>query len=162
MTREIPERDWKTLRRLTPRLLDRFCQKVLDEAVRLGKGSTQTSHERYLNLYRYLKKQDHPLGEAFDDHKRSTAFFKLASWRPKVFRSVSLMMSCTLPHALTLEFPVSVPAKMLTFIPTGVSFPLGVTRERDLQTEILVRTIHSGSFRKVSRSRPNDARRSRL
>ena len=79
MTREIPERDWKTLRRLTPRLLDRFCQKVLDEAVRLGEGSTQTSHERYLNLYRYLKKQDHPLGEAFDDHKRSTAFFKLAN-----------------------------------------------------------------------------------
>jgi len=79
MTREIPERDWKTLRRLTTRLLDRFCQKVLDEAVRLGEGSTQTSHERYLNLYRYLKKQDHLLGEAFDDHKRSTAFFKLAN-----------------------------------------------------------------------------------
>ena len=79
MTREIPEQDWKTLRRLTPRLLDRFCQKVLDEAVKIGKGSIQTSHERYLKLYRYLKKQDRILGDAFNDHRRSTAFFKLAN-----------------------------------------------------------------------------------
>ena len=79
MTREIPERDWKTLRRLNRLLLDRFYQSVLDEAVRIGKGSPQTSHERYLNLYRYLKEQDRVLGDAFDDHRRSTALFKLAN-----------------------------------------------------------------------------------
>jgi len=76
---EISEKDWKTLRRLTPRLLDRFCEKVLDEAAKISEASTQTSHVRYLKLYRYLKKQDRLLGSAFDDHRRSTAFFKLAN-----------------------------------------------------------------------------------
>lgn len=77
MERDIPEKDWKLLRRLAPVALERFCARVLEEAARIGTAPGRTSHERYRELYQLMRQQDRELAAAFDDHRRSTAIFKL-------------------------------------------------------------------------------------
>ena len=79
MYREIPEKDWKVLRRLKPSLLDRLCDEVLNKIARITKDSKGRSHERYLKLWRFLREQDRVIGLAFNDHRRSTALAKVAN-----------------------------------------------------------------------------------
>ena len=74
---DLPEKDWKLLRRLQPVLLDRFCEKVLREAVEIARSPDGTNHERYLKLYRFIREQDRDMATAFDDYRRSTARVKI-------------------------------------------------------------------------------------
>lgn len=76
--RPLPERDWKLLRQLAPVALERFCDHVFMEAMAIANASGKTNHERYLELYRVIKEQDGDLASAFNDHRRSTALWKLA------------------------------------------------------------------------------------
>lgn len=78
MSVEFPERDWKLLRRLAPLALERFCGKVLAEATEIAAAPGKTSHQRYLELYKFLREKDKDLASAFDDHGRSTAMLKIA------------------------------------------------------------------------------------
>jgi hypothetical protein len=78
MSGDFPERDWKLLRRLAPVALERFCAKVLAEATEIAAEPGRTGHQRYLNLYRFLREKDKDLAFAFDDHRRSTAMLKIA------------------------------------------------------------------------------------
>jgi len=77
MERDIPEKDWKLLRRLSPVAMERFCARVLEEATRIGAAPDRTSHERYRELFQLMRQQDCELAAAFDDHRRSTAIVKL-------------------------------------------------------------------------------------
>lgn len=74
----FPESDWKVLRRLDRIALERFCDRALSGAAAIAGGQAGTSHERYLELYRFMELQDRDLGAAFNDLKRSTALWKLA------------------------------------------------------------------------------------
>jgi hypothetical protein len=78
MSDQIPEADWKLLRRLAPLALERFCAKVLKEATEITAAPGKTSHQRYLKLFRFLGEKDKDLAFAFDDHRRSTAMVKIA------------------------------------------------------------------------------------
>lgn len=78
MERHLPEKDWKLLRQLAPVALERFCDRALREATAIAQAPAKTSHERYLQLYRFLKEQDQDLASAFNDHRRSTALRQLA------------------------------------------------------------------------------------
>src|SRR3954454_15347781 len=75
---DIPERDWKLLQELKPVALERFCDRVFQEATRIATISDATKHERYLQLYEMIRKQDRELAKAFNDHARSTAYHKIA------------------------------------------------------------------------------------
>jgi len=75
---DIPERDWKLLRQLKTVALERFCERVLNEAVRIAGTPKATQHERYLKLYKFVHEQDRAMAAAFDDHRRSTALPKIA------------------------------------------------------------------------------------
>jgi hypothetical protein len=77
MTRTISEPDWKVFRQLRPIALERFCQRVLDEIAGLAGDTTKTSHERYLAVFRLLERRDRELADAFNDMRRSTAYFLL-------------------------------------------------------------------------------------
>lgn len=82
--RDFPEPDWKVLRVLAEVALERFCQRVLEEATPLvaGPKSPSTSyHERYLALYKLLHQRDKQLGNAFNALKRSTALLQLVNMR---------------------------------------------------------------------------------
>ncbi|HEV3237164.1 MAG TPA: hypothetical protein VGZ25_09265 [Gemmataceae bacterium] len=78
MSPHIKESDWKIFRDLQPLALDRFCQRVLLEAAEQISDSGKTSHERYLGLYRLLKRRDKELANAFDEPSRSSAIIQLA------------------------------------------------------------------------------------
>ena len=76
---DMPERDWKHLRRLKPAALDRFCDQVLQEVVKIATAAEPSSHQRYLNLYKFIHQRDKVLADGFDDHRRSTAPWKIAA-----------------------------------------------------------------------------------
>jgi hypothetical protein len=81
MERGIYEPDWKLFRQLQPLALDRFCQRVLAEVSRLAADTDQSSHQRYLAVFKLLKERDEQLADAFNDPRRSTALVQLARMR---------------------------------------------------------------------------------
>jgi hypothetical protein len=81
MERAIRESDWKLFRQLQPVALDRFCRQVLDDVGRLGSDAGKSNHERYLAVFRLLRRRDEELGDAFNDTRRSNAVLQLARIR---------------------------------------------------------------------------------
>jgi hypothetical protein len=66
------EPDWKLFRQLHTVALERFCQRVLEEIERVNSDTTKTHHQRYLAMWRLIKKRDRELADAFNDMRRST------------------------------------------------------------------------------------------
>jgi hypothetical protein len=73
MSSGIPESDWKKIRDLKPVLLDRFCQRILQEVAFQATEPSQTPHERYLAIYKLIKNRDRDIGEIFNGLSRSNA-----------------------------------------------------------------------------------------
>jgi hypothetical protein len=81
---DIREADWKRFRQVREQALERFCRRVLDEAVRVAAGNCEdgpSQHERYLKLYRLMRARDKELAQTFNGSSRSNAFFQLVSMR---------------------------------------------------------------------------------
>jgi hypothetical protein len=74
---DIPERNWKVFRQLQPIALERFCEKVLSE-IRDISSSKRSAHERYLRVFKTIRKQDKELATLFDNPRRSNAWFQLS------------------------------------------------------------------------------------
>jgi hypothetical protein len=79
MTSQIKESDWKLLRQLEPLALDRFCQRVLAEVKQVTSRSTESHHQRFLDVFRLIINRNKELAAAFDDLRRSNAILKLAA-----------------------------------------------------------------------------------
>jgi len=77
MTREIPERDWKVFRDLQKVALGQLCDKILTETRAQIDLPNKTAHEKYLSLFKLLKKRDHDVDRGFNDFRRSTAFAQI-------------------------------------------------------------------------------------
>jgi hypothetical protein len=77
MEGRIPERDWKIWRTLSEVALNRFCQKILDEAAEFADGDG-TPHERYGRLFQHIKKRDRVIADVFDEPSRSRAYMQIA------------------------------------------------------------------------------------
>ena len=73
----FPERDWKLLRELKTVALERFCARVLQQAVRIAQAPDQSNHERYGKLYGMIHDEDRKLAGAFDNLRRSSALGQL-------------------------------------------------------------------------------------
>jgi hypothetical protein len=69
----IPESDWKKIRDLKPVLLDRFCQRILQEVAFQATEPSQTPHERYLAIYKLIHERDRDIAEIFNGLSRSKA-----------------------------------------------------------------------------------------
>jgi len=78
MDRQIPESDWKKWRKLSAEALQRYCAKVLAKAATFADGEA-APHDRYLALWKYMKKTDAKIGNAFDNPRRSQAFLQIAA-----------------------------------------------------------------------------------
>ena len=78
MSLDIPETDWKIFRQLRTVALERFCERALAEMAYLASEKVQTSHERYLAIYKQLHSRDKELADAFNGSSRSTASLQLA------------------------------------------------------------------------------------
>jgi hypothetical protein len=75
--REIKESDWKLYRDLHQTLVERYCQQVLEEVGGICAQAGNSSHQRYLDLYKTIERRDRELGQLFDNPKRSTALFQI-------------------------------------------------------------------------------------
>jgi hypothetical protein len=77
----MTESEWKLFRQLREVALDRFCQRVLSEVCTLAADPGKSNHDRYLAMFKLLKRRDRELADAFNDPRRSTALRQLACIR---------------------------------------------------------------------------------
>lgn len=76
---DFPEKDWKVLRKHKDHLLNSFCETVFDKLEKIKSDKSKSSHERYLILWKMLKKEDRKIGDMFNDWRRSRAIERIAS-----------------------------------------------------------------------------------
>ncbi|MBV8752586.1 MAG: hypothetical protein JO328_06985 [Hyphomicrobiales bacterium] len=81
MQDRINESDWRIFKPLREKALERFCERVLDEVVRIRAETGKTQHERYIEIYRMMKERDIELERVFDYLRRSTALMQLVGFR---------------------------------------------------------------------------------
>jgi hypothetical protein len=67
------ESDWKKFTKLKKIALERFCKSILDESQVLCDRENLTAHEKYIDMYKIIRKRDKELGRVFDGHSRSRA-----------------------------------------------------------------------------------------
>jgi hypothetical protein len=79
MDADFPEADWNVLRSLKQTALDRYCERVMDECRQVMENRNGSPHERYLRMFKLLRKRDGDLANAFDDMRRSRAVERI-SW----------------------------------------------------------------------------------
>ena len=76
---DIKESDWKYLRNLKKTLLDRLCNRILDnmQAESNLEKREPDVHEQYLKVYCLIKKWDKIVADCFDDWSRSNIIFNI-------------------------------------------------------------------------------------
>jgi len=79
--RTIAEADWKLLRRIHPLALEGYCERVLAEIERVVHNSTQSAHQRYLEIFKIIEQRDREISSIFNDPRRSNALTMLARIR---------------------------------------------------------------------------------
>lgn len=78
---DIPEKDWKLYRKHFDDLMNRQCEKIFTKLEALMEVESLSPHEKYLELWRLMKREDEIIEAMFDNPKRSTAYHKLAVLR---------------------------------------------------------------------------------
>ena len=81
MLGNIPESDWRHFKQVHQVLLERFCQRTLDDLGAMLRASEGSAHEQYRRAYDLLVDRDEELARVFDDFRRSTAVMQLAIMR---------------------------------------------------------------------------------
>lgn len=81
MSLHIPESDWRRFKEVRAKLLERYCDRVLEEVSAASRTAEGSAHDRYLNVYTIVKQRDKQLANAFDDFRRSTAVMQLGIMR---------------------------------------------------------------------------------
>jgi hypothetical protein len=69
---DIKPSDWKLFKPLRDLALERFCERVLHEVSRIGSDQKKSKHERYVRIYRLMRKRDKEIDRIFDTLRRST------------------------------------------------------------------------------------------
>jgi len=77
----IAESDWKKIRALKDEALNKASGEILNKVKTLLEKQNSSAHEIYLELYQLIEREDKNIELMFDELKRSTAYFKLASWK---------------------------------------------------------------------------------
>lgn len=77
----VPEKDWKTFRKLKDELLSSACERVFQRVNDLSASRTGRVHKAYLELYSLIQKENLAIEEMFDDLRRSNALLKLSALR---------------------------------------------------------------------------------
>jgi hypothetical protein len=78
---DVAESDWRVFKRLRESALERYCEEILSEVARVIDRSDESTHERYLAVYRLIQECDQELESIFDTVRRSTAVAQLFNFR---------------------------------------------------------------------------------
>ena len=94
--REIAEKDWKHFKTLHQLAVNRFSKETLSNISQIiASKEIETKHEKYLEIYQYIKKRDKLLGDCFNEYRRSTAklsilqIYNLGLFKPEEFNLFS-------------------------------------------------------------------------
>jgi hypothetical protein len=77
----IRERDWKYLRSIHDEMLNELCTRILKKAGKIIAEEKKSPHQRYLTLFRHIKKSDYIIAKCFDDWRRSTIRIRIDALR---------------------------------------------------------------------------------
>ena len=77
MSRDIPERDWKYMRKAQEELLAALFGRINRQSMDILAATGQSEADKYRRLYRHLKDSNRIVADCFDDWSRSTLFAKL-------------------------------------------------------------------------------------
>jgi len=83
MDGDLPESDWKLVRKFHDLALERFCQRVLADIERIQAVATRTAHVRYLEIFKLIEAQDQEIEWIFNDLSRSNAMEHLCALRTR-------------------------------------------------------------------------------
>jgi hypothetical protein len=86
---EIKEPDWRVLRRVHPRALERFCERVLAQIDGVSRDGAKSHHARYLQIFRIIKESDREIARLFDNPRRSHVLTMLAQIRSQDLLTVT-------------------------------------------------------------------------
>ena len=78
MSSEVPEKDWKELRKLREVALERLCERALHEAATILGDGSKSCHERFLALHTMIESSNREMAAGFDDPRRSRLIEQLA------------------------------------------------------------------------------------
>lgn len=81
MEQLIESDDWQILRELHPVMMDRFCQRHLDNVSKMINTTTVGAHQRYKDIVALMKSFENLMNLLFADFKRSDGLMKLAGLR---------------------------------------------------------------------------------
>lgn len=73
----MKESDWKLFQTLKPTLLNRLCERALQECVQAMADETLSTHERFLKVFYLINERNEDVAVCFDDPRRSNLFIKL-------------------------------------------------------------------------------------
>ncbi|MDP1636359.1 MAG: peptide ABC transporter substrate-binding protein, partial [Gallionellaceae bacterium] len=62
-------------RQLHPVALERFSQRILSEIECISTDNARSFHQRYLDIFKVIKRRDREMAQLFNDLRRSTALF---------------------------------------------------------------------------------------
>ena len=79
--KDVPEKDWKTIRTLKEKALDLACRRILEKSSKIIEVGDKNAHGKYLDLYKMIDSEDKQIAHLFSDLKRSTAIMKLSLWK---------------------------------------------------------------------------------
>ncbi|MFH2202978.1 MAG: peptide ABC transporter substrate-binding protein [Elusimicrobiota bacterium] len=74
----IKESDWKLLRRLQPKALDRLCKCALDDIAKISTKRSFSHYERFQKAFALLQDRNADMARAFDNLRRSSALPQLS------------------------------------------------------------------------------------
>jgi hypothetical protein len=78
---DIAPADWKVFKALRVVALERFCERVLADVMRIASDAAKTKHQRYLAIYQLMHERDAEINPIFDTLRRSTAIRQIVSFR---------------------------------------------------------------------------------
>ena len=77
MTKSIPERDWKYLRRIQKEMLFELYLRINRKSAEILNAKEESQGEKYHKLYKHIKDSDEIIANCFDDWRRSNISFKM-------------------------------------------------------------------------------------
>ncbi|WP_457551473.1 hypothetical protein [Desulfobacula sp.] len=77
MTGPIPESDWKYLREREVDLLSTLFGRINEQSKDILNDQSVSEHEKYLKLYKHIKKSDKIVADCFNDWRRSNIWLKI-------------------------------------------------------------------------------------
>lgn len=75
----VPEKDWKTFRKLQNELTAKACEQIFLKVDELAKNRTGKEHMSYLDLYTLIQNEDAKIAEMFNNPTRNNILFKLVA-----------------------------------------------------------------------------------